>query len=143
MFNGVDTVNYTRMHSSRMRTGRSGWVGVWLCVCSGGGCLLRGGCLLWGVSALLWGGLLQGRCLLPQGACSGGCIPASTEADNPPSVNQSQTPVKTLPWPNFVAAGNNVLVIGVHILLPSKVTIFIFTHYFQSSNYSYAYRLET
>ena len=131
-------------------------------VCSGGGGVsapggvCSGGCLLQGVCSggvcsggvcsrggLLLGGVCSRGCLLPQGACSGGgCIPASTEADTPP-VNKSQTPVKTLPWPNFVAAGNNVLVIGVHILLPSKVTIFIFTHYFQSSNYSYAYRLET
>ena len=37
----------------------------------------------------------------------GGCgIPACTEADTPPPPwTESQTPVKTLPWPNFVAAG--------------------------------------
>ena len=138
----------TRMHSSRMRTGRS------LTVCrsllrGGGsvprGCLLPGGsvcfggsapggCLLWGVSAQggVWsqgvsapggvssGGLsaprgvsapgdcLLGGCLLWEGGvCSGGGVsPACTEADTPPLWTESQTPVKTLPWPNFVAAGN-------------------------------------
>ena len=36
----------------------------------------------------------------------GGCdIPACTEAE-PPLLTESQTPVKTLPWPNFVAASN-------------------------------------
>ena len=70
------------MHSSRMRTGRS------LTVCW---CLLPGGvCLVWGGCAWSWGG-------------SG--IPACTEAD-PPPWTESQTPVETLPWPNFVAAGN-------------------------------------
>ena len=66
----------TRMHSSRMRTGRS------LTVCCSllpGGCLLwggawSGGCLLWGVSALggAWlGGVCSGVCLL-WGVCSRG-----------------------------------------------------------------------
>ena len=67
----------TRMHSSRMRTGRS------LTVCGrllgGGGFCSRGG--------------------------EGSGIPACTEADTPPLWTESQTPVKTLPWPNFVAAG--------------------------------------
>ena len=45
------------------------------------------------------------RNLLP-----GGCgIPACTEADTPLRT-ESQTPVKTLPWPNFVAAGNNIII---------------------------------
>ena len=81
----------TRMHSSRMRTGRS----LTVCgVCFSGG-LFLGGCLLpGGVSAL-------GGCLLPGGMC----IPACTEADTP-LLTESQTPVKTLPWPNFVVAGN-------------------------------------
>ena len=50
------------------------------------------------------GGLVPVACLL----WGGGGIPAFTEADtlppNPCGV-ESQTPVKTLPWPNFVAAG--------------------------------------
>ena len=56
----------TRMHSSRMRTGRSLTVSR---------SLLPGGCLLWGcVSAPGWGGLLPGGCLFPKGwcVCSGG-----------------------------------------------------------------------
>ena len=68
-------------------------------VCSGGG-LLRGGVCSWGVSTR--GVSARG------GVCSrggGGGIPACTEADTPPWT-ESQTPVKTLPWPNFVAAGN-------------------------------------
>ena len=56
-----------------------------------------GGCLLWGMSALGRGCLLRG----------GGGIPACTEADTP-LWTESQTPVKTLTWPNFVAAGNKV-----------------------------------
>ena len=73
----------TRMHSSRMRTGRS------LTVCRslilGVGCLL-----LWGVSAL--GGVHSGGCPLrgvsaPRGpgdvSAPGGGIPACTEADTP------------------------------------------------------------
>ena len=98
---------------------------------SSGGCLLwgvcSGECLLWGgVSAL--GGVCSRGCLLggvcswgvsaPEGVCSqgvpsprgvsapDGCIPGCTEADTP-MLTESQTPVKTLPWPNFVAAGNN------------------------------------
>ena len=43
----------------------------------------------------------------PGGVGGGGGIPACTEAD-PPLWTESQTPVKTLPWPNFVAAGNGV-----------------------------------
>ena len=47
-----------------------------------------------------------------QGGCSpGGYIPACTEAD--PPVDR-QTPVKILPWPNFVAAGN-YLILWVYV----------------------------
>ena len=55
-----------------------------------------------GVSAL--GGVCSRGVSAP-----GGCgIPACTAADSPPPLwTESQTPVKTLPWPNFVAAGNN------------------------------------
>ena len=61
-------------------------------VCSGGvsgpggsgprGCLLRGVCLVWSQHAL--------------------------RQNPPPLWTESQMPVKTLPWPNFVAAGNDV-----------------------------------
>ena len=60
----------TRMHSSRIRTGRS------LTVC----CQVRGVCS-------------GGGCLLPGGVCSGGGvgIPACTEADTPPLPPRGQT----------------------------------------------------
>ena len=45
----------------------------------------------------------RGVCLLRVG---GGGIPACTEVDTS-LWTESQTPVKTLPWPNFVAAGKN------------------------------------
>ena len=88
----------TRMHSSRMRTGRS------LTICwrllPGGGCLLPGGLVPWGLSGP--------RGVWFWGASAPGGIPACTEADTVPTLwTESQTPVKTLPWPNFVAASNN------------------------------------
>ena len=93
-----------------------------------GGCMLLGGawsrgCLVWGVwsggsgprggqvlggwGCLLWGVWSGGVCS-QGGVCSGGVwgIPACTEAE-PPCGQNSQMPVKTLPWPNFVAASNN------------------------------------
>ena len=89
-----------------------GGVCSWGCVWSWGGvCSLEGvcswGCLLWGgcllLGCLLLGGVSAlGGCLLP-----GGGIPAWTEADTSPLWTESHTPVKTLPWPNFVAAGND------------------------------------
>ena len=70
-----------------------------------GGCLVQGGC---GVPGL-------GGCLVRVGVClvwgvvsapRGVGIPVCTKADTPrPPVNR-QTPVKILPWPNFVVAGN-------------------------------------
>ena len=59
----------------------------------GGDVCSRGGAWSWG------GGLLPGGVLL-----WGVGIPACTEADTPPPVDR-HTPVKILPWPNFVAAG--------------------------------------
>ena len=104
----------TRMHSSRMRTGRS------LTVCRGGGVLPAGGVPCpWGlpgggVSPLpgrvsLPGGFsLSGGCSCPGGSpCRGGVWGGTPCRRPPPPWTQSQTPVKTLPWPNFVAAGNN------------------------------------
>ena len=82
----LENNNGTRMHSSRMRTGRSLTVCCSLLpgggvpglgrVCSGGGAWSGGVCLVQG------GGLLLGG-----GVCSGGGwvgIPACTEADTPP-----------------------------------------------------------
>ena len=103
------------MHSSRMRTGRP------LTVCwrllPEGGLVWSGGEGRGGVCSGGWwvccrggggSGPLGGSG--PGGVCSGGggCIPACTEANPPPVWTESQTPVKTLPWPNFVAAGKNL-----------------------------------
>ena len=96
-------------------------------VCSGGIVCSQGGVCSGG--CLLPGGVCFGGCLLLKGVCSwgmsapgggrvsnaGGClpwgvlgIPACTEADTPPpSLTESQTPVKTLPWPNFIVASKN------------------------------------
>ena len=87
-----------------------------------GGVSTPGGCLLWGVSALggvcSWGvsapgGVCSGRCLLLGGCLLGGCLlpggyPSMQWGRHPPSPlwTELQTPVKTLPWPNFVAAAN-------------------------------------
>ena len=98
----------TSMHSSRMRTGRSLTV-CWRCLLRGvsalrGMYLLWGACLLWGM-CLLWGGCLLQGVSAPGGVAG---IPACTEADTlSPLLTELQTPVKTLPWPNFVAAGKN------------------------------------
>ena len=81
------TSKWTVCWSLLLRGGIWSGGGVW----SGGG-----GCLVYGVSGP--GGSA------PRGVWSGGYIPACTEAD-PPPVDR-QTPVKILPWPNFVAAGN-------------------------------------
>ena len=73
-------------------------------VCSQGGwCLLLGGwCLLRGVSAP------RGAGLLPGGLLRGG-VSQYALRQTPPLLTESQTPVKTLPWPNFVAAGKHAL----------------------------------
>ena len=120
------------MHSSRMRTGRSLTVCCSLLpgggVCSGGVPGPGGGAWSRGVSALRGlagpggicsrGGLLRGGrvpgpggYLLWGGVCSWGGIKACTEADTPPTPHpvDRHTLVKILPWPNFVAAGNNDL----------------------------------
>ena len=77
-----------------------------------GGGLLQMGLLLWGVysggvSLLLGGVWSSGVCSCGVSDLGGVGIPACTEAD-PPLVDKSQMPVKTLPWPNFVAAGKYV-----------------------------------
>ena len=63
----------------------------------GGGMSALGGLLPGGVCSL-------GGCLL---LLPGGCISQhALRQTHPPPLTESQTPVKTLPWPNFVAAGN-------------------------------------
>ena len=116
------------MHSSRMRTGRSLTV-CWSLLPGGGlvwgglvpGGLVQGGCLVWGVPGQ--GGLVPGGvsglegCLVWRGAWSGGvwslgeCLVwdgIQHALRQTPLLTESQTPVKTLPWPNFVAAGNKL-----------------------------------
>ena len=63
----------TRMHSSRMRTGRSLTVCWSLLPGGGGGSARGGGCLLPGGGAA-FGGVCSGGCLLPEGGvvCLGG-----------------------------------------------------------------------
>ena len=95
----------TRMHSSRMRTGRSLTV-CWRLLPGGGGCS-GDGSGLGGVSAL--GGACSPRgCLLPWGVV----VSQHALRQTPPLWTESQTPVKTLPWPNFVAAGNKCKEMG-------------------------------
>ena len=106
-----------------------------------------------------WGGVCSGGagvcsrgCLLRGGVCSGGVcsrggggwcgIPACTEADTPPLLTESQTPVKTLPWPNFVAAGKNGKVKDREFCQAGKwnhVSIFYFNCLFQSIALSRGY----
>ena len=80
-------------------------------VLSPGGCLLREisapGVSVPVVSAPRGGVCLGGVC--SQGvSASGGMAFQHALRQTPPSLwTESQMPVKTLPWPNFVAAGNN------------------------------------
>ena len=107
---------------SRGGVGVSAWSGegVYLVL---GGCLPGRGCLVWGVClvtggggvCLVWGGVylvrgdvyLVGGCLPgPRGGVwSGGSWHPSMHWGRSPLWTESQTPVKTLPWPNFFAAG--------------------------------------
>ena len=104
------------MHSSRMRTGRSLTVcwslltgGVW----SWGGSH-HGGVWSWGIwsqgfwsrGGLVRGGLLLGGGLLPWGSAPRGDISQHALRQTPPV--DRHTPVKILPWPNFVAVGKNL-----------------------------------
>ena len=77
-------------------------------VCSQGGWskggLVPGGICSGGVSSQ--GGLVLGGSGSGGGLLLEGCIPACTEADTPP-VDRHML-VKILPWPNFVAAGNQM-----------------------------------
>ena len=73
-----------------------------------------GGVSALGGGACSWGGVFsQGVVSAPGGSASGGCLlprgGVSQHAlrQTPPLWTESQTPVKTLPWPNFVAAGKN------------------------------------
>ena len=65
-------------------------------VCFPGGCTCRGVCTC------------RGGCTYPGGVYLHGGVLASQHPlrQTPPLWTESHTPVKTLPWPNFVAAGN-------------------------------------
>ena len=110
-----------RGRGSALREGVCFWRGG---VCSGGGVgVCSRGCLLREVSTLGVGGLLWGRFLLLGGVCFWGVsapeggsalgsrvVSQHSLRQTPPPWTESQMPVETLPWPNFVAAGNNRLV---------------------------------
>ena len=118
----------TRKHFSKLRTGRS------LTVCRS---LLPGGVSTMGGRVCSWGVYPLGVCLLPgvcllqggvcsevgcllQGVCSwgvsapGGWYPSMHSGRHPPVWTESQMPIKTLPWPNFVVAGNNSVKFNSH-----------------------------
>ena len=130
----------TRMHSSRMRTGRSFTVCRSLLpeggcllrgVCSWGGCLLvggvcsRGGCLLLGGvcsggRCLLPGGcLLSGGCLLPRGVSAlGGWHPSMHWGRHSPCEQNDRQVKKYYLGHNFVAAGKysrDCVIHGTHL----------------------------
>ena len=92
----------TRMHSSRMCTGHALTIPQGVCLPEGGALPARGGLPARGV-CLPGGSAYQGG-----SACQGG---ASQHAlGQTPPLTESQTGVKILPWPNFVAAGNKLVV---------------------------------
>ena len=101
----------TRLHSSRMRTARVLTVSPSiLCmggVCSGG-CLLlgRGVCPQGGVS-VAWGVCCQGVSAAGGVSAPRGVVSQHALRQTPPPWTESQTHVKTLPCPNFVAGGKN------------------------------------
>ena len=110
----------TRMHSSRMRTGRS------LTVCCsllpeggsapGGGLLLGGSAPVGGVCS--WEGLPGRGGGVPGtgGVSARGGVCQHALRQTPPPVDR-HTLVKILPWPNFVAAGNYISPLNI----PRKV----------------------
>ena len=94
----------TRMHSSRMRTGRSYTV-CWSLlpgggVCSGGVCSQGGGCLLLGGGVCSWGGCLVGGSA-PGGCLLGGLVSQHALRQTPPPWTEWQTGVKILHWPQL------------------------------------------
>ena len=63
-----------------------------------------------GVSALGRGVSALGRGVSAPGGCllwGGGVVSQHALRQTPPLWTKSQMPVKTLPWPNFIAAGND------------------------------------
>ena len=94
-------------------------------VCSGGVsaprgvvCLVRGGvcsggvCLVWGVSAPRGGGVPGQEgvvCMVGGGLASQHAL---RQTPCPPTVDRITDACKTLPWPNFVAAGKNTWILS-------------------------------
>ena len=101
----------TRMHSSRMRTGRS--LTVCCSLLPGGVCLVRGGVYL-----IRGGGGSPPGAVWSRGVwvCSRGGVSQHALRQTPPRRQNSwHTLVKILPWPNFVAAGKNVRLAGYRL----------------------------
>ena len=95
----LKTNSQTRMHSSRMRTGRSLTV-CWRLlpggggVCSGGGMSAQGGSAprgVWSGVGLVWGDVCS------RGSGPGGVVSQHALSQTPPLWTESQMPVKTLP----------------------------------------------
>ena len=73
-----------------------------------GGLLARGGSTCWGGLLAGWGLTAGGVSLLGGLLAWGSPCQGGSPCQRPPLWTESTTPVKTLPWPNFVAAGNEV-----------------------------------
>ena len=70
-----------------------------------------------------------GGCLVP-GAGLGGEVSQHALRQTPPLWTESQTPVKTLPWPNFVAAGNYCVISPFELISQTKhVSLFVYDTY--------------
>ena len=99
------------MPESASSRGVSGLGGVCSGGVSGGGVFALGG--VWSGGWLLWGeGVSAAGGSAPGGSGLGGLLPGGVVVvsqhalgQTTPLWTESQTPVKTLPWPNFVAAG--------------------------------------
>ena len=65
------------------------------------------------VGGLVWGVSAPGGVSAPRGVWSDEGISQHTLRQTPLPPVDRQTPVKILPWPNFVAAGNEVYVINL------------------------------
>ena len=103
----LSTTKNTRMHSSRMRTGRA-----WPYPGGRGGCLPGGGACQGGAGGCLpGGGACRGGCLPGGGACRGGTWPAPPPENleqAPPPCGQNDTRLwKYYLGQNFVSAGKN------------------------------------
>ena len=101
------TVCWSQLPGGDLVRGGSGLGGAG---CAPGGSGQGGMCLLLGGSArggLVWGGVLWEVC--SGRVCSGGVYPSMYWGRHPFPPVDRQTPVKILPWPNFVAAGNKLI----------------------------------